>query len=192
MTNQLAPLPELWPEDISRLLANYPSSDGYILSLFRTFANSKRFLQKAVPNLLDRDSPLPLRIREIVILRVTANLCCAYEWGVHVAIFANAAKFTPEQIAATTRPTIDETLWGPGGSPPHPGRRRNLPECVAVPVRALGIRGRLARRPAAGNPRPVRGLSYGQLCREHGRPASRRLRRPGHQSHGTASNLALF
>jgi 4-carboxymuconolactone decarboxylase len=113
MTNQLAPLPEPWPEDISRLLANYPSSDGYILSLFRTFANSKRFLQKAVPNLLDRDSPLPLRIREIVILRVTANLCCAYEWGVHVAIFANAAKFTPEQIAATTRPTIDETLWVP-------------------------------------------------------------------------------
>jgi hypothetical protein len=113
MTNQLTPLPAPWPKDIARLLANYPSSDGYILSLFRTFANSKRFLQKAVPNLLDRDSPLSLRMREIVILRVTANLRCAYEWGVHVAIFANAAKFTPEQIAATTRPAIDETLWAP-------------------------------------------------------------------------------
>ena len=97
MANPLAPLPEPWPEDIAAMLAKYPSSDGYILSLFRTFANSKRFLQKGVPNLLDRDSPLPLRMREIVILRVTANLHCAYEWGVHVAIFTKAAGFTPAQ-----------------------------------------------------------------------------------------------
>jgi len=113
MTTSLAPLPEPWPEDIARLLAGYPSSDGYILSLFRTFANSKRFLKKGVPNLLDRESPLPLRMREIVILRVTANLHCAYEWGVHVAIFAKAARFTQEQVAATARAGLDETLWTP-------------------------------------------------------------------------------
>lgn len=113
MSNPLAPLPEPWPEDISRLLASYPSSDGYILSLFRTFANSKRFLKKGVPNLLDRDSPLHLRVREIVILRVTANLRCAYEWGVHVAIFAKAAKFTPAQVTATTLPDVDASLWSP-------------------------------------------------------------------------------
>lgn len=114
MTNHLSPLPEPWPEDIARLLANYPNSDGYILSLFRTFANSRRFLKKGVPNLLDRDSPLDLRTREIVILRVTANLRCAYEWGVHAAIFAKAAKFTPEQVAATTQREIDPALWRPG------------------------------------------------------------------------------
>jgi len=113
MAKSLAPLPEPWPEDIARLLAGFPSSDGYILSLFRTFANSKRFLKKGVPNLLDRESPLPLRMREIVILRVTANLRCAYEWGVHVAIFAKAARFTPEQVAATTKAGLDETLWTP-------------------------------------------------------------------------------
>lgn len=113
MPDRLSPLPEPWPEDIAAMLAKYPSSDGYILSLFRTFAQSKRFLQKGVPNLLDRDSPLPLRMREIVILRVTANLGCGYEWGVHVAIFAKAAGFSDAQIAATTQPILGGTLWTP-------------------------------------------------------------------------------
>lgn len=113
MSNTLSPLPEPWPEDIAAILAGYPNTDGYILSLFRTFARSKRFLLKGVPNLLDRDSPLTLRAREIVILRVTANLGCAYEWGVHVAVFAKAARFSQAQVAATTRPGIDIALWTP-------------------------------------------------------------------------------
>lgn len=113
MSNRLAPLPEPWPEAIATALAGYPQQDGYLLALFRTFANSERFLKKAVPNLLDKASPLPLRIREIVILRVTANRTCEYEWGVHVGIFAGAAKLTPEQVAATHAPTVDPTLWAP-------------------------------------------------------------------------------
>ncbi|MCA8902063.1 MAG: carboxymuconolactone decarboxylase family protein [Hyphomonas sp.] len=113
MAKTLAPLPEPWPEDIAAMLARYPTSDGYILSLFRTFAQSKRFLQKGVPNLLDRESPLPLRVREIVILRVTANFGCGYEWGVHVAIFAKAAKFTEAQVAGTVQPGGEAPLWAP-------------------------------------------------------------------------------
>jgi alkylhydroperoxidase family enzyme len=111
MTNQLAPIAEPWPADVAAILATYPQQDGYILSLFRTFANSLRFLRKGVPNLLDRESPLPLRVREIVILRTTANRRCEYEWGVHVAIFARAAKLSPERIAATTAAAIDPALW---------------------------------------------------------------------------------
>lgn len=111
MTNQLAPLAQPWPPEVAAILATYPQQDGYILSLFRTFANSLRFLRKGVPNLLDKESPLPLRVREIVILRTTANRRCEYEWGVHVAIFARAAKLSPEQIAATTDAVIDPALW---------------------------------------------------------------------------------
>jgi alkylhydroperoxidase family enzyme len=111
MSNRLAPLAEPWPEAIATALAAYPAPDGYLLALFRTFANSKRFLKKAVPNLLDKGSPLPLRIREIVILRTTANKNCEYEWGVHVRIFADGARLTPERVAATRSSAIDPALW---------------------------------------------------------------------------------
>lgn len=111
MANQLTPLIEPYTPEVAAILATYPQQDGYILSLFRTFANSLRFLRKGVPNLLDRESPLPLRIREIVILRTTANRTCEYEWGVHVSIFAKAARLSPDQIAATTAAAIDPALW---------------------------------------------------------------------------------
>lgn len=109
MSNALAPLQPPFPPDVDTILAQYPQQDGYILSLFRTFANSVRFLKKGVPNLLDKESPLDLRTREITILRVTANRNCEYEWGVHVAIFSRAAKLSSEQVAATR--TKSEDCW---------------------------------------------------------------------------------
>ena len=76
--------------------------------------NSIRFLtKKGVLNLLDKDSPLTLREREIVILRVTANKDCEYEWGVHVTAFAKAAKLTHEQIVATRLREDDAKCWTP-------------------------------------------------------------------------------
>ena len=111
MANILQPLAHPMPAEISTIMARYPRQDGYLLNLFRTFANSARFARKAVPNLLDKESPLPLRIREIVILRVTANRNCAYEWGVHVAIFARAAKFTDDQVRATRLGPATDPIW---------------------------------------------------------------------------------
>ena len=111
MRNILGPLDRPMRPEIEAILKNYPQQDGYLLTLFRTFANSERFLQKAVPNLLDKESPLSLRQREIVILRTTANRNCEYEWGVHVAIFAQAAGFSDAQIAATRYPAEDRGLW---------------------------------------------------------------------------------
>lgn len=101
MKQILQPVEAPYAPEIAEILAAYPQRDGYILKLFRVFANSQRFLKKAVPNLLDRESPLPMRLREIVILRVTANRNCEYEWGVHIGAFAAHVKFTPEQIRAT-------------------------------------------------------------------------------------------
>lgn len=107
MTNPLRPLAEPFAPEIAALLAHYPRQDGYLLTLFRTFANSARFLRKGVSNLLDKESPLPLRVRELVILRVTALLGCEYEWGVHAAVFARAAGIDAGQLAAiTARPLI--------------------------------------------------------------------------------------
>ncbi len=111
MTNILTPIEPPFETEMAAILDSYPSQDGYLLKLFRAFANSARFARKAVPNLLDRESPLSLREREIVILRTTANRNCEYEWGVHVAIFAQAAKLSPEQIASTCAAEIELELW---------------------------------------------------------------------------------
>jgi len=107
----LAPLEPPYTDDVSRLLSRYPDSDRYLLKLFRVFANSERFLRKGAHNLLDPDSPLTLRERELIILRVTANLGCEYEWGVHVTAFGRKAGFTDAQLAATTAADTRTTAW---------------------------------------------------------------------------------
>ncbi|WP_395647932.1 carboxymuconolactone decarboxylase family protein [Terricaulis sp.] len=101
MAHVLTPLQPPFPAEVAEILKTYPQQGGYLLTLFRTFANSVRFLKKGVVNLLDAESPLSLRQREIVILRVTANLDCEYEWGVHAAAFAKRAELTEQQVAAT-------------------------------------------------------------------------------------------
>jgi alkylhydroperoxidase family enzyme len=71
------------------------------LRLFRTLAVSRRVYQRfRAGGLLDR-GPLPLRLREIVILRVCGLQRCEYEWGVHVAVFGARSGLTDEQLAAT-------------------------------------------------------------------------------------------
>ena len=111
MPNKLNPINEPYPDNIAAILANYPQQNGYILKLFRLFANSARFLAKGMPNLLDKDSPLSLRQREIIILRITANLGCEYEWGVHVTAFGQHAKLSEEQIAATKNQPAEAACW---------------------------------------------------------------------------------
>lgn len=111
MGNILAPVMPPYSPELTDVMQQYPQQDGYLLKLFRVFANSLRFAKKGVPNLLDKGSPLPLREREIVILRTTANNDCEYEWGVHVAIFAPAAGFSQVQIAATKNGKCDDPVW---------------------------------------------------------------------------------
>lgn len=114
MTQNLIPLEAPYPADVAKVLATYPTTDGYILKLFRTFATSMRFLTKCIPNLLDKESPLSLRDREIVILRVTANRNCEYEWGVHVSVFSKAATLTADQVRASRLGTATDSAWQDG------------------------------------------------------------------------------
>lgn len=81
------------------------------LLLFRTIAGSARAWEKfTAGSLLDR-GPLSLREREIVIDRTCALTGCEYEWGVHVAIFAEAAHLTVEQVRATVHDGADAPCW---------------------------------------------------------------------------------
>lgn len=115
MKSALKPIESPFDPEIKIVLDNYPQGkDGYILKLFRVFANSVRFLKgKGVVNLLDNESPLSLREREIIILRTTANKDCEYEWGVHAAIFPKAAELTEEQVFATRLGGPDSVCWSP-------------------------------------------------------------------------------
>ena len=81
------------------------------LMLFRVVAGNARAWEKfRAGSLLDR-GPLTLRQREIVIDRTCALTGCEYEWGVHVATFADAARLTDEQVRATVLGEADAPCW---------------------------------------------------------------------------------
>jgi alkylhydroperoxidase family enzyme len=81
------------------------------LVLFRTMARSPRvFTKMFAGGLLDK-GPLSLRQREIVIDRTTARLGCEYEWGVHIAFFADKIGFGAPEIAATVHGDADASCW---------------------------------------------------------------------------------
>lgn len=81
------------------------------LALFRTLAGVPRIWEKfRAGSLLDK-GPVPLRLREIVIDRVCARCGNAYEWGVHVAFFAQRVGLTEEQQRATVHGGADAACW---------------------------------------------------------------------------------
>jgi len=81
------------------------------LLLFRVMAGHPRAWEKfRGASLLDR-GPLSLRQREIVIDRTCARNACEYEWGVHVATFAEAAHLTEEQVRATVLGEANAACW---------------------------------------------------------------------------------
>jgi alkylhydroperoxidase family enzyme len=81
------------------------------LLLFRVMAGNPRAWTKfRAGSLLDR-GPLSLREREIVIDRTCARTGCEYEWGVHIAAFAQAAHLTDEQVRATVLESAEAPCW---------------------------------------------------------------------------------
>ena len=81
------------------------------LVLFRVMAGHPRAWEKFRGGSLLDKGPLSLREREIVIDRTCALNACEYEWGVHVATFAEAADLTQEQIRATVYGGADAACW---------------------------------------------------------------------------------
>jgi alkylhydroperoxidase family enzyme len=108
--SRIAPLePPYAPEiqqQFDRIMRGAPP-----LTLFRVMAGNPRAWDKfRAGSLLDR-GPLSLREREIVIDRTCARTGCEYEWGVHIALFAEAADLSDEQVRATVLGTADAPCW---------------------------------------------------------------------------------
>ena len=108
--SRLAPLSPPYPPEIQeqfdRVMRGAPP-----LLLFRVMAAQPRAWEKFRGGSLLDKGPLSMREREIVIDRTCALNKCEYEWGVHVAAFAQAAKFTAEQIHATVLGGADAPCW---------------------------------------------------------------------------------
>jgi alkylhydroperoxidase family enzyme len=60
---------------------------------------------------LSRSLSLSLRDREIVIDRTCVRCGCEYEWGVHIAFFADKAGFDQHQIGSLTHGSADDRCW---------------------------------------------------------------------------------
>lgn len=60
---------------------------------------------------LSKRLSMTMRDREIVIDRTCANCRCEYEWGVHVAFFADRVGLTAEQITSITHGDASDPCW---------------------------------------------------------------------------------
>jgi alkylhydroperoxidase family enzyme len=104
-------LEEPYPEWFAAAMGRIMPPGAPPLSLFRAIGTSRRAWDKfAAGSLLDK-GPLPLREREIVILRTCARCDCGYEWGVHAALFATRAGLSEAQLADTAAHASNEALW---------------------------------------------------------------------------------
>jgi alkylhydroperoxidase family enzyme len=60
---------------------------------------------------LSKRLSLSMRDREIVIDRTCARCGCEYEWGVHVAFFAERAGLSSDQITSLTKGGASDPCW---------------------------------------------------------------------------------
>jgi len=108
---RIAPLEPPYPEDAQAAFDAIMPKGVEPLLLFRTLAVAPRVYAKfRAGGLLDR-GPLSMREREIAIDRTCAITGCGYEWGVHVAFFAERVALTKEEIAALASPAADAHFW---------------------------------------------------------------------------------
>ncbi|MCP5031588.1 MAG: carboxymuconolactone decarboxylase family protein [Actinomycetia bacterium] len=60
---------------------------------------------------LSSQMSLTLRDREILIARTCALCRCEYEWGVHVAFFADKAELGRDQVRSLTHGSPEDPCW---------------------------------------------------------------------------------
>jgi AhpD family alkylhydroperoxidase len=112
MSPRIEPAPAPYPPTVARTLEQLKTPGEQPLSLFRTLARDERLFGRFTSGGLLDPGHLTLREREIIIHRTCALNGCGYEWGVHAALFAEAAGLDAEQLAATVAPGV-AACWAP-------------------------------------------------------------------------------
>ncbi len=111
VSGRIAPEEPPFAPEIQSALDRIMPEGAAPLVLFTTLARNPRVFQRFMAGgLLDKGS-IGLRDREIMIDRTTARCGSEYEWGVHVAFFAEKAKLTADQVRATKEGAADDPVW---------------------------------------------------------------------------------
>lgn len=114
VTPRIAPLEPPYSPEVSERLAKMMPPGAPPIALFRTWVKNLPMAQAMGPwggyELSSRLS-LSIRDREIVIDRTCARCGCEYEWGVHVAFFAEPAGLNTAQVASLTHGTSEDDCW---------------------------------------------------------------------------------
>ena len=112
--SRIAPLEPPFEPEVAAILAPMMPPGVPPIALFRTFARNPamaRAMQGWGSYELGRDLSLSMRQREIVIDRTCARCGCEYEWGVHIAFFAERVGLTDDQVASLTHGSADDSCW---------------------------------------------------------------------------------
>jgi alkylhydroperoxidase family enzyme len=111
-TPRIPPLAPPFPAEDAAVFERIMPPGVPPLALFATLARVPRIWERfRAGSLLDR-GPLSLRLREIAIDRTSARAGNSYEWGVHVAFFAERAELGPDEVAALATGPADAPCWG--------------------------------------------------------------------------------
>ena len=113
MSVRIEPTKRPYEDDMEKTLEKLMPPGVEPLVLFRTLARNPRVFRRFMAGgLLDKGT-LTMREREIVIDRACARCGGEYEWGVHIALFAERIGFGADEIAATVAPGADAACWSP-------------------------------------------------------------------------------
>jgi alkylhydroperoxidase family enzyme len=111
---RVAPVEPPFEPEVDLILRSMMPEGVAPIGLFRTFARNVPMTSAMRTWGRYELSPalsLTLRDREIVIDRTCARCACEYEWGVHVAYFAERATLTATQVDSLAHGTSDDACW---------------------------------------------------------------------------------
>lgn len=112
--SRIEPLAAPFEPRVGETLAAMMPSGVPPIALFRTFAHNlpmTRAMQGWGSYELSKELSISMRQRELVIDRVTARCGCEYEWGVHLAYFAERVGLTPTQITSLAHGRATDSCW---------------------------------------------------------------------------------
>jgi alkylhydroperoxidase family enzyme len=102
-----------YAEEVTAAFEKLPLPGMAQLALFRVLAHNPRVLRRiAGAGLLDVGS-IPVRLRELAILRTCALCGAEYEWGVHVKAFGVAAGLDESAARSTWIDGSSGECWNP-------------------------------------------------------------------------------
>lgn len=111
---RIAPASPPYDDDTERLLTEMMPPGVPPIRLFRTFARHPtmaRAMQSMGAYTFSKDLTLTSRQRELIILRTCARNGCEYEWGVHMAFFADRVGLDAPQAHAIVQGDAGASCW---------------------------------------------------------------------------------